>query len=109
MFLVVYNINFNIFSLEIVYDIVKKICFIGGGLCYCKVMGVELKDWGIIQVFMNFIDYSKIVIYWVFEMVCFEVKCYGVSIIGSEIVGFVFMEVLIDIVFYYLGLENFFM
>ena len=73
----------------------KKIRFIGGGLRYCKAMGVELKDRGITQVSMNLTDYSKTAIYRAFEMVRFEAKRYGVSIIGSEIVGLVPMEALI--------------
>ena len=102
-----YNINLNTPSLEIAHDIAKKIRFIGGGLRYCKAMGVELKDRGITQVSMNLTDYSKTAIYRAFEMVRFESKRYGVSIIGSEIVGLVPMEALIDTASYYLGLENF--
>lgn len=41
--LVAYNINLNTPSLEIAHGIAKKIRFIGGGLRYCKAMGVELK------------------------------------------------------------------
>mgnify|MGYP000426437540 CR=1 FL=1 len=65
--LVAYNINLNTPSLEIAHDIAKKIRFIGGGLRYCKAMGVELKDRGITQVSMNLTDYSKTAIYRAFE------------------------------------------
>ncbi len=105
--LVAYNINLNTPSLEIAHDIAKKIRFIGGGLRFCKAMGVELKERGITQVSMNLTDYSRTAIYRAFEMVRFEAKRYGVSIIGSEIVGLVPMEALIDTASYYLGLENF--
>ncbi|MFR7681353.1 MAG: hypothetical protein ACLU18_17040 [Bacteroides thetaiotaomicron] len=47
--LVAYNINLNTPNLDIAHDIAKKIRFIGGGLRYCKAMGVELKDRGITQ------------------------------------------------------------
>ena len=105
--LVAYNINLNTPSLEIAHDIAKKIRFIGGGLRFCKAMGVELKDRGITQVSINLTDYSKTALYRAFEMVRFEARRYGVSIIGSEIVGLVPMEALIDTASYYLGLENF--
>lgn len=59
--------NLNTPSLEIAHDIAKKIRFIGGGLRYCKAMGVELKDRGITQVSMNLTDYSKTAIYRAFE------------------------------------------
>lgn len=107
--LVAYNINLNTPSLEIAHDIAKKIRFIGGGLRYCKAMGVELKDRGITQVSINMTDYTRTALYRAFELVRVEARRYGVSIVGSEIIGLVPMEALIDTASYYLGLENFFM
>ena len=105
--LVAYNINLNTPSLEIAHDIAKKIRFIGGGLRYCKAMGVELKDRGITQVSINMTDYTRTALYRAFELVRVEASRYGVSIVGSEIIGLVPMEALIDTASYYLGLENF--
>ena len=105
--LVAYNINLNTPSLEIAHDIAKKIRFIGGGLRYCKAMGVELKDRGITQVSINMTDYTRTSLYRAFELVRAEARRYGVSIVGSEIIGLVPMEALIDTASYYLGLENF--
>lgn len=105
--LVAYNINLNTPSLEIAHDIAKKIRFIGGGLHYCKAMGVELKDRGITQVSINMTDYTRTSLYRAFELVRVEARRYGVSIVGSEIIGLVPMEALIDTASYYLGLENF--
>ena len=105
--LVAYNINLNTPSLEIAHDIAKKIRFIGGGLRYCKAMGVELKDRGITQVSINMTDYTRTALYRAFELVRVKARRYGVSIVGSEIIGLVPMEALIDTASYYLGLENF--
>ncbi len=105
--LVAYNINLNTPSLDIAHDIAKKVRHIGGGLRFCKAMGVELKERGITQVSMNLTDYSRTAIYRAHEMVRFEAKRYGVSIVGSEIIGLVPMAALIDTASYYLGLENF--
>ena len=105
--LVAYNINLNTPSLEIAHDIAKKIRFIGGGLRYCKAMGVELKDRGITQVSINMTEYTRTSLYRAFELVRVEARRYGVSIVGSEIIGLVPMEALIDTASYYLGLENF--
>ena len=105
--LVAYNINLNTPSLEIAHDIAKKIRFIGGGLRYCKAMGVELKDRGITQVSINMTDYTRTALYRAFELVRVEARRYGVSIVGSEIIGLEPMEALIDTASYYLGLENF--
>ena len=105
--LVAYNINLNTPNLDIAHDIAKKIRFIGGGLRYCKAMGVELKDRGITQVSINMTDYTRTALYRAFELTRVEACRYGVSIVGSEIIGLVPMEALIDTASYYLGLENF--
>ena len=56
--LVAYNVNLGTNQLQIATDIAKKIRFIGGGLRYCKAMGVELKERGIVQVSINMTDYT---------------------------------------------------
>ncbi len=105
--LVAYNVNLSTPSLEIAHDIAKKVRFVGGGLRYCKAMGVELKDRGITQVSINMTDFTRTSLYRAFELVRIEARRYGVSIVGSEIIGLVPMEALIDTASYYLGLENF--
>ena len=105
--LVAYNINLSTPNLDIAQDIAKKIRFIGGGLRYCKAMGVDLKDRGITQVSINMTDFTRTALYRAFELVRIEARRYGVSIVGSEIIGLVPMEALIDTASYYLGLENF--
>lgn len=57
--LVAYNVNLGTANLEIASSIAKKIRFIGGGLRYCKAMGVELKERGIVQVSINMTDYTR--------------------------------------------------
>lgn len=105
--LVAYNVNLGTNNLEIASDIAKKIRFIGGGLRYCKAMGVELKERGITQVSINMTDYTRTALYRAFELVKVEARRYGVSVVGSEIIGLVPMEALVDTASYYLGLENF--
>ena len=105
--LVAYNVNLGTDNLEIATAIAKKVRFIGGGLRYCKGMGVALEDRGITQVSMNLTDYTKTAIYRAHEMVRMEAQRYGVPVVGGEIVGLVPMEALVDAAAYYLGLENF--
>ena len=105
--LVAFNINLNTPCLDIAHGIAKRIRFIGGGLRFCKAMGVDLTERGITQVSINMTDYSKTALYQAFEMVKYEARRYGVSIVGSEIIGLVPMAALIDTAEYYLGIENF--
>ena len=105
--LVAYNINLNTNNLDVADAIAKKIRHMGGGLRFCKAMGVELTDRNQVQVSMNLTDFTKTEVYQAFEMVKFEAKRYGVSIVGSEIVGLVPMMALVNTASYYLGLEDF--
>lgn len=105
--LVAYNVNLDSPNIEIADRIAKQVRHISGGLRYCKGIGIELKDRGIVQVSMNMTDYTKTALYRVFELIRIEARRYGVNVVGSEIIGLVPMEALIESAAYYLGLEGF--
>ncbi len=105
--LVAFNVNLSTDNLEIANQIARKVRHINGGLRYCKAIGVELKDRGIVQVSMNMTDYTKTALYRVFELIKIEAKRYGVNVVGSEVIGLVPMDALIDTAVYYLGVEDF--
>jgi len=105
--LVAFNVNLGTDDLEIANQIALKVRHISGGLRYCKAIGVELKERGIVQLSMNMTDYTKTALYRAFELVRIEARRYGVNVVGSEIVGLAPMEALIDTAVYYLGIENF--
>lgn len=102
-----YNVNLNTDNLDIAAAIAKKVRFMGGGLRYCKAMGVELRERKQTQVSMNLTDYTKTSIYSAFEMIRMEAARYGVSVVGSEVIGLLPQQALIDCAEYYLGIENF--
>ena len=102
-----YNVNLATDDLEIASAIAKKVRFAGGGLRYCKAMGVELLDRKQTQVSMNLTDYTKTTIYSAFEMIKMEAARYGVAVVGSEVIGLVPQAALIDAAEYYLGIEKF--
>ncbi|MDD3349261.1 MAG: glutamate formimidoyltransferase [Eubacteriales bacterium] len=102
-----YNVNLDTANLDIATAIAKKVRNIGGGLHYCKAMGVDLKDRKQTQVSMNLTDYTKTSIYSAFEMIRMEARRYGVSVVGSEVVGLIPQQALIDCVEYYLQIEGF--
>ena len=105
--LVAFNVNLDTVNIEIASAIAKKVRHIGGGLRYCKAMGVELKERKITQVSMNMTDYTQTPLYLAFELVRIEAKRYGVNVVGSEIVGLVPLGAMVDTAAYYMGLENF--
>jgi len=105
--LVAFNVNPDTNRLEIADQIAKKVRHISGGLRYCKGIGIELKDRGIVQVSMNMTDTSRTALYRVVELIKIEARRFGVNVVGSEIIGLVPMEALIDSAVYYLGVEDF--
>ena len=105
--LIAFNVNLNTTRFEVADKIAKKIRFIGGGLRFCKAMGVDLKEQGLMQVSMNLTDYTQTSIYQAVEMIRFEAQRYGVSIAGCELIGLLPLQALVDTASHYLGLEGF--
>jgi len=105
--LIAFNVNLNTTRFDIADKIAKKIRFIGGGLRFCRAMGVDLREQGLVQVSMNLTDYTQTSIYQSVEMIRFEAQRYGVSIAGCELIGLVPLQAVVDTASYYLGLEGF--
>ena len=105
--LVAFNINLDTDDLDIANKIAKKVRHSSGGLRYCKAIGVELQERGIVQVSMNMTNYTKTALYQTFEMVKFEADRYGINVIGSELIGLLPAQALYDVAEYYLKLEDF--
>ena len=105
--LVAFNVNLDTDNLNIADQIAKRVRHTSGGLRYCKGIGIELKDRGLVQVSMNMTDFTKTALYRAMELIRIEARRHGVNVVGSEIVGLVPMEALIDSAAYYLGLEDF--
>ncbi len=105
--LIAYNINLGTSDLSVADRIAKSIRHIGGGFRYCRAMGVELKDRGIVQVSINMTNYKKTPLFRVFECVKSEAARYGVNVVGSEIVGLTPAEALYEVAEFYLRIEKF--
>jgi len=105
--LVAFNVNIGTDNIEIARAIARRVRHIGGGLRYCKAIGIALKERGITQVSMNMTDYTRTPLYQAFELVKTEAKRYGVNVIGSEIIGLVPLEAIADTAAYYMGIEDF--
>jgi len=105
--LVAYNIKLDTNNLDVANKIARQIRHLSGGFRYCKAIGIDLEDRGIVEVSMNLTDYTKTSIYRAFETVKMECRRYGINVLGSEIIGLVPMQALVDTAEYYLGLEEF--
>ena len=105
--LIAFNINLDSRDLKIADRIAKAIRHSSGGFRYCKAMGVNLTEKGIVQVSVNMTDYTRTPLHRIFETVRLEAERYGVSILGSEIIGLSPMEALVDAAAFYLRLNDF--
>lgn len=105
--LIAFNVNLGTDNIEIAKKIATAVRARTGGFAYCKAIGLEIKERGIVQVSMNMVDYTKTPLFRVFDAIEREARRYGVSVIGSEIIGLVPMQALVDVADYYLRLEDF--
>lgn len=106
MFLVAYNVNLDDPNVDHATAIAKRVRHIGGGLRFCKGMGVDLTERHQSQVSMNLTNYKKTAIYRAHEMVRMEALRYGAKIVGSEIIGMIPEEALRETLAYYLHKEE---
>lgn len=105
--LVAYNVYLNTRDLSVAKKIAKAVRQRSGGFAYCKALGFDIQDRGLVQVSMNLTDHTKTPIFRVFEVIKREAERYGTSVYSSEIVGLAPNRALVDCADYMLQLENF--
>ncbi len=106
-FLIAFNVNLATNNIEIAKKIAKAVRFSSGGYRYVKAMGFEIKEKGIVQVSMNMTNYKLTPLFRVFETIKREASRYGINVLSSEIVGMIPLGAIVDIVSFYLQLEDF--
>lgn len=105
--LVAFNVNLSTSDIKIADAIAKIVRGSGGGLKYCKAIGVMLEERNIAQVSMNIVNYEGTPLYRVVELIKAEAKRYGASVTGTELIGLAPAKALIDSAEYYLQIEDF--
>ncbi|QQK08252.1 glutamate formimidoyltransferase [Miniphocaeibacter halophilus] len=105
--MIAFNVNLNTNNLEIANNIARIIRGSSGGFKNCKAIGLLLEDKNIVQVSINMMDYNKLPLYRIFEIIKLEAKKYGVTILESEIIGLTPGKALVDSAIYYLQMNNF--
>ncbi|MBG9980710.1 glutamate formimidoyltransferase [Facklamia lactis] len=105
--LVAFNVNLATDNVVVAKKIAKAIRSSSGGFRYCKAIGVNLPDKGIVQVSMDLVDYTQTPIHRVFETIKMEARRYGVQVLGSEVYGMIPAQALMDVADHYLQLEDF--
>lgn len=104
--LVAFNVNLNTDDVSIAKAIAKKVRASGGGLKYCKAIGLALEERGQVQVSMNMVDYRRTPLYQALELIKAEAKRYGLTVVSTQIIGMIPLEALIDSAKYYMQVEE---
>lgn len=105
--LVAFNVNLRTDELAVAKEIARKVRGSGGGLRFCKAMGVDLDEKGLVQVSMNMTDYTRTSLHQVFELIRTEAHRFGVNIAESEIIGLVPADALMNVAEHYLQINDF--
>ncbi len=105
--LIAFNINLGTKDLELANRIARAIRHINGGFRFCKAMGVDLAEHGLVQVSINMTDFTRTPLHRVYETVRMEAERYGVPVVGSEIIGLTPADALVDAACHYLRLNGF--
>lgn len=105
--LVAFNVNLRTTDASIADRIAKAVRHVSGGFRYVRAIGLPLEDKGMVQVSMNFLNYTKTPLPRVLETIRTEAGRYGVTIAGAELVGPVPLGVLEDVARYYLQVHDF--
>lgn len=102
-----FNVNLQTSDPEVAKAIARKVRERDGGLPFCKALGVELKERGLVQVSMNLTDFTKTSVWAAFEAVKKEAGKQGVAVAGSELIGLFPAAALLDCAAHYLQIENY--
>ncbi|MBS3787913.1 glutamate formimidoyltransferase [Candidatus Bipolaricaulota bacterium] len=105
--LVAFNVNLRTDDLSVAREIARRVRHSSGGLRYCKAMGVDLEEEGLVQVSMNLTDHTRTSLHLVFELIRAEAERYGVNIAESEIIGLVPADALMNVAEHYLQISDF--
>jgi len=103
-FLIAFNIYLATNDVEIAKEISKRIRESSGGHKYLQAKGMFIEEKELAQVSMNILDFSKLPLYRVVELVRLEAKRYGVSIKETELIGLMPLSAVLESLAYYIQL-----
>ncbi|MCE5223556.1 glutamate formimidoyltransferase [bacterium] len=100
-FLIAYNIYLDTTDEKIAESIARSIRESGGGHKYLQAKGMFISEKNMAQVSMNILDFNKLPLYRVIELVRLEAKRYGVTIKETELIGLIPIQAVLSSFAYY--------
>ena len=101
-----FNVNLGTADLNVAKKIAKALHAKKGGFSNVKAMAAFIPEKNVTQIGLSISNFEKTPIYRVFELLKVEAARYNVPIIGSEFCGMAPLKALVDIVAYYLKVDN---
>jgi glutamate formiminotransferase len=105
-FLIAFNIYLDTNDVAVANEISKRIRESSGGHRYLQARGMFIEEKGLAQVSMNILDFNKLPLYRVVELVKLEAKRYGVLIKESELIGLMPLGAALESLAYYIQLPS---
>ncbi len=105
-FLVAFNIYLHCKEESIAEAIAKNLRESSGGHRYLQAKGMYIADKDMAQVSMNILDFNKLPLYRVIELVRIEAKRFGVTIAESELIGLAPIQSILNTAAYYMQLPQ---
>ncbi len=103
-FLIAFNIYLSTKDEEIAERIAKGLRESGGGHRFLQAKGMYIAEKDLTQVSMNILNFNKLPLYRVIELVRLEAKRFGVEIIETELIGLAPLQSIMDTAAYYMQL-----
>jgi glutamate formiminotransferase len=105
-FLIAFNIYLNTTNEQIAMNIAQNIRESSGGHRHLQAKGMFIQEKNMTQVSMNILDFQKLPLYRVIELVRMEAKRYGVTIAETELIGLIPVQAVLNSFAYYAQLPD---
>ncbi len=105
-FLIAYNIYLNTTDKKVASTIAKSLRESGGGHKHLQAMGMYIDEKALVQVSMNILDFNKLPLYRVVELIRIEARKWGCDIKETELIGLIPLQAILDTFSYYTQLPS---
>jgi glutamate formiminotransferase len=105
-FLVAFNIYLSTTNESVAQSIAQSIRESSGGHRFLQAKGMFIQEKNMTQVSMNILDFQKLPLYRVIELVRTEAKRYGATIVETELIGLIPVQAVLNSFGYYAQLPD---
>ncbi|MCK5847826.1 MAG: glutamate formimidoyltransferase [Caldisericia bacterium] len=105
-FLVAFNVYLNTSDVKVADTIAKSLRESGGGHMHLQAMGMYIDEKAMVQVSMNILNFKKLPLYRLVEMIRTEARRWGYEIRETELIGLIPLQAVLNSLAYYIQLPS---